>query len=222
MKRVLTVIASVCIAGGAMAAAAPAVNMGSWYLNGNVGASFPTKMKAYTKNDANWIKGSYNTGYNLNLEGGYQFGNNISLEAQVGYIRNTISKFNKASNGTNLGSTGNTAAMVYMVNSLYHFYNASSFAPYIGLGLGAVSVSPNWKPKNSTITRLSGTDTLFAYQALAGISYVINNHWAVDLGYRFLGSNQGSYNMRVSTVKSTAKGYYRTSLVNLGATYYFS
>jgi OmpA-OmpF porin, OOP family len=225
MKKLAIALLCVCAAGGVMAAAAPTMNeTGSWYANIMAGASFPVAM---TTRDASggWLKSKYNPGFSGGIAGGYEFANAISLEGQLGYIYNGVDKFQPSSTGTwSSSGHGSTSATDYMVNAFYHFYNASHFVPYFGLGLGGITVYHNWKPKNASGTTISlkGNDTVFAYQGIAGVAYQFNAQWSLGLDYRYLASSQGKYKLKVAGVKGTVKEYYRTNLVNLGLTYHFS
>ena len=59
-------------------------------------------------------------------------------------------------------------------NAYFDFNTNTAFRPYVGIGLGASKVK---------IANKSESD--FAYNYSAGVSYLINDNAALDLGYRF-------------------------------------
>ncbi len=81
---------------------------------------------------------------------------------------------------TEIGFTS-LSAMGMLCNGYYDINFGSPFIPYIGGGLGFANVEVESRARTSD-------ETVFAYSFTAGASYVINNTIALDLGYRYLGT----------------------------------
>lgn len=120
-----------------------------------------------------------------------------------------------------------TESMLTLANAYIDLGNWWGFTPYIGAGVGVnvlyQKMSSNWYMSNGVPyagvtysdprtgatymenwdSRYEGTHLRFAYAFMGGVSYDIDNHWKVDVGYRFanLGKIAGvdSYNRPVST-----------------------
>lgn len=60
------------------------------------------------------------------------------------------------------------------VNAYFDFNTNSAFRPYVGIGMGGSKVKFGNKSESD-----------FAYNYSAGVSYLINDNAALDLGYRF-------------------------------------
>ncbi len=106
---------------------------------------------------------------------GYTFSNAISLEGEVGYRRNSISKYSQ-------GPSGYIQTVSFMAHILYNFQTDYCFTPYLGAGFGSAIVHTKrtsyfWSYKN-TIHR-------WACDIIAGIAYPISEHVDVDLQYRY-------------------------------------
>lgn len=72
-------------------------------------------------------------------------------------------------------------AMGMLANAYYDINFGSPFIPYINAGLGFANVEVESRAA-------SNDETVFAYAFGAGASYVISNTFALDLGYRYLGT----------------------------------
>jgi len=110
------------------------------------------------------------------------------------------------------GVNNHTESISFMANAYLDLGNWWGFTPYIGGGVGANLFLQRenvlWAPAYFPFTNLapttgvSGDFMRFAYAGMAGVSYDIDSHWKVDLGYRWinLGRLQGFdlYNNRIS------------------------
>ena len=129
-------------------------------------------------------------GYFLGGAGGYKFGP-WRGELELEYMENQTQSGNNLFAGatgrsaTLRGSTSNLAAMI---NGYYDFAIGWPITPYVGVGIGAdyfrfSQVNTTSLPANIQIA--NAFDTVFAYQAMAGVSYAINPQWSIDLEYRY-------------------------------------
>ena len=73
-----------------------------------------------------------------------------------------------------------------MGNVVFRYENSTKCVPYIGGGAGgAVSIVAD--------STGSDTDTVFAYQAKAGVAFQLNENVAIDLGYKFFATGEQNY-----------------------------
>lgn len=80
--------------------------------------------------------------------------------------------------------TGSSEGLFFMANGFYDFKNSSQFTPYLGAGLGFAKLDIEEKIAGKKL--VDDSDTVFAYQALVGVSYDINKNNSVSLGYRYV------------------------------------
>ncbi len=69
-----------------------------------------------------------------------------------------------------------------MVNAYYDFNTNTPITPYVGAGIGYARVDVKLEEAGFKHTKKSNN---FAWQLGAGVAYEIDEHVAVDLGYRF-------------------------------------
>ena len=83
--------------------------------------------------------------------------------------------------------SGTASLFTALVNGYYDFYFGSPFVPYVGLGLG-VAASQSDDVTVGAVTANPEDVTTFAYQAIVGGSWDLNDRFAVSLDYRYLGT----------------------------------
>lgn len=74
-----------------------------------------------------------------------------------------------------------------MANAYYDIDTGSQWVPFIGAGIGWAKVD-----LNTPALPLGDNDNVFAYQFMAGVSYAIDDRWAVDAQYRFFGTQDAT------------------------------
>jgi opacity protein-like surface antigen len=127
----------------------------------------------------------FNPGFALGAAGGYNFGM-FRVEGEFGYQRNAMDKATACSGGVcSSGSiSGNVSAFSGLANGYIDFVNSSPFTPYISGGIGIAYVNTEIEGRRGRATE-SWNDTVFAYQAGAGVAYAINKHLTIDVKYRY-------------------------------------
>jgi opacity protein-like surface antigen len=79
-----------------------------------------------------------------------------------------------------------------LINFFGVFHDASRWAPYAGLGIGAARM----ETADLTVTgqpMSNDSAVVFAYQLGAGIDFALTDYLNLDLGYRFFGSSQPGF-----------------------------
>jgi len=162
---------------------------GNVYLNGNLGAVWLSDSDL-SQSDGTKGKAEYDTGFGFAAALGYDFGP-ARAEAEVGYRIHDYDKVG-ASGQEKVNAGGDVTGWDFMVNGYYDFENTTSFTPYIGGGIGAAILDSSGVNAGG-INMSSGDDTVFAYQAIAGVAYIFAEVWAVQLEYRFFGTADPTY-----------------------------
>lgn len=180
MKKVvaLTALLISCFAVSAMAAEGP-------YLSVNAGITMPTdsdfdEMDEY--GDTYNVELSYDTGFAGGAALGYNFGAG-RIEAELGYKK---ADTDKISVDTYYGSgsasvDGDLSVLSFMANGYIDFNASPTIKPYLMAGIGMASVAIDGEG-------VDDDDTVFAYQAGAGIGFALNDKVTLDLSYRYMGT----------------------------------
>jgi opacity protein-like surface antigen len=131
---------------------------------------------------------------------GYSSGWPVRVEAE--YVYRGKAEFGKGpSTVTWVDGSSRTAknsfevtAHSLMVNAFYDFNTATSFTPYLGLGLGGSYLDSSYQ--TSVVNGVSGSASVskgswnLAWNAGGGVAYHLSENAAVDFGYRYV--NLGS------------------------------
>lgn len=87
---------------------------------------------------------------------------------------------------------GDVTADSLLLNFFGVFHDHSPWAPYVGIGIGAARLEAS----DLQVTGqplASGSSTVFAYQAGAGVDVTLTEHLSLDLGYRFFSSSRPTF-----------------------------
>jgi len=133
------------------------------------------------------VKQTFDDGFNVGARGGIEMGA-WRFEEEYNYRQNGYDRIG------GFPVSGNRTAHAIMTNAIYDFgLGGFVFTPHIGAGIGALIQRDGASTKGNVAypfgyrgNLTSGTDTQFAYQAIAGIRYNINPALAFDLDYRYL------------------------------------
>ena len=144
---------------------------------------------------------------------GYQFEPSWRVEAELGYRPADIDSLASVTyNGATITDDGKGSLdqTSLMVNLIYDILPDSRLHPYIGAGLGGVNLKADYK---GTLTSPDGdavqtydvksSQTVWAYQFLAGATYQVNDRLDLDLTYRWLGYSKNDYTANVARTYST-------------------
>ncbi|KQT55163.1 MULTISPECIES: outer membrane protein [unclassified Aureimonas] len=122
--------------------------------------------------------------------------------------------------------TGDVRAWELMANAYVDLGNFAGFTPYVGAGAGAVhldysslrsenacvgGVAACGNTGNVTIAQEGLDSWRFAYAAMAGVSYDINQTLKLDIGYRYLNVDGGdAYSFATTSINRGASGLQAT------------
>jgi OmpA-OmpF porin, OOP family len=132
------------------------------------------------------IHEGFDAGYNVGARAGYMWGN-WRFEGEYSHRENTG---NNTALGTKLKADFGTNS--FMANGIYDFNVGWPVTPHIGFGIGGADATGSIKTTAfGTLTKAS--DFVFAYQAIAGVRYMMTPQFALDLDYRYRGMDSVKY-----------------------------
>ena len=191
--------AAFALAAAGTAASAQGWTDGSWYVKGFGGASWPQGESVSFSGDLIDEIGSgggslggdldYDTGYLLGAALGYLITPNFALELEYAYRDADAELSSTAFDGVEretFTEDGSVSSNAVMVNALYRFDPmgaTGAVQPYVGGGIGGVQVDFDGDE----------TDTEFAYQVMAGVSYALNPNWSLYGEGRWFSTDGGEF-----------------------------
>ncbi|STX51182.1 opacity protein-like surface antigen [Legionella busanensis] len=164
---------------------------------------------------------SYEPGYDVGLRFGFQ-NNAIRYEAELTYLNADVERFyiNKLRQSR---VNGETDAIFAMGNIYYDFPDmVEAISPFLGVGLGygwiegkfntrSFYYSPHAFPSFNAVD-YQGSNSVFAYQVTAGFTYNYAENYALNLAYRYIGTDR---------VEALGK-VFQANLVTVGLLYRFN
>ena len=164
-----------------------------FYLKADLGGNITqnTDLKEFFGPVAPGTKVKFDPGFRAGLAGGYQFTDWFAAEAEVGYVENRIDSITGADR-VHDAWFGNVP---FLVNGKFQYPNRSPLTPYIGAGVGFSEALIDVGRIELGGTSLHGsiTDTVFAYQAFAGLRYSINERMGLSLEYRYFAAEGANF-----------------------------
>ena len=171
--------------------------------------------------------------YGWDVDGvvGYDFGA-FRVETEVGYRRASVDGFRSTTTtpvvgaggafvnapaGSYDGAGGRTSALSFMLNGLLDFGDDDGIQGFVGGGVGVARVKANYGLTNGG-DFVNDSDTVFAWQGLAGIRAPLTDHLDATVKYRFFNAD----NVRlVDVTNRTMEGRFRSHSILGGVTYNF-
>ncbi|WP_164660834.1 outer membrane protein [Tropicibacter sp. Alg240-R139] len=137
------------------------------------------------------VLGDFDGGYGIGIAVGREIpqwsNSNIGtrVELELSYRNNDVDRLDFTGNGA--GSEANTGGDIssasVFANVLFDFKQQGAFTPFVGFGLGAQRTSYDLVYGSGVSIRDS--DTNFAAQAIAGVSYDFNSNTALTVDARY-------------------------------------
>ncbi|WP_281300792.1 MULTISPECIES: OmpA family protein [unclassified Iodidimonas] len=174
-------------------------------------------------------KDDRDTGFVLGGAFGYDF-KPIRVELEYLYRRNDLDGLDVRADGGAGAALGLAAlsgpvalddsrvsASTIMLNAIYDVPVVRGIQPYLGVGLGLAVVDTEYRLAGGQ-SLLNSNTTEPAFQALAGLSSPLSEHWTAELGYRFLVTGLSDLQVADSI---DARGKYKAHSVLFGLRYAF-
>ena len=151
------------------------------------------------------LGGQFGTGPGVGLNGhaGAAFGE-IRAEGEITY--NAVGGY----------FTDDVNALAFMANGYYDFDTGSRWKPYVGAGIG-VSRAHLREKGFSAGNQVEGDDTVFAFQAMAGVGFEIIPSTTIFAGYKYFGTSEIS----VTDANGTARENINFHSIEFGFRYAF-
>lgn len=178
MKRVtVLLLGSLITLTAAVAAAAGATDVRP-YVSAHIGAAITP--------DSSLTGGgnmSYDIGFGTGAALGLDF-DRMRVEIEFDYKNSGISEISATP-----GASGEFMLYDYLLNAYYTFPLDSELKPFLTAGAGFATASVGDITTGSGKVFNRNSNTQFAYQAGAGVSYELKRDVALDLSYRYLGTS---------------------------------
>jgi OmpA-OmpF porin, OOP family len=179
----------------------------AWYLGVEGGTMLVEDIKFDVNGSKEAVSLDHKAGYDVDGTIGYDFGP-FRAEAEVGYrsaavtqARSTVTMPYRATSGATATSNlpagtygyagGRSSALSFMVNGLLDFGDDDAVQGFVGGGVGVARVK-NTIAYNTFADSLDDSDTVFAWQALAGIRAPLTDRIDLSLKYRFFNADKVS------------------------------
>lgn len=174
------------------------------YVSGFIGASIPRDADVsgfdFIGNIPFSDKTEFDPGINFGGAVGYDFGY-VRLEGELAYKFSDIKSVTQQSPAVIpfFNVDGDLGVFSGMANLFVDLHNSTPITPYFGGGVGFAVLSLSDTFGIDPLTGFGGplyledNDTVFAYQAGAGIGIALNRVTTLDLGYRYFGTDTARF-----------------------------
>lgn len=172
------------------------------YASGFIGVSVPQNTDVtstdFLSNASFSDRVEFDPGINVGGTVGFDFGY-VRMEGELSYKYSEIKSITDQSNGAPFRSPdGNLGVFAMLANLFVDLHNNTPITPYLGGGVGfaAMHLSDTFgtDPLGNRLLLYEGDDdTVFAYQAGAGLGIALNPFLTLDLGYRYFGTAKASF-----------------------------
>ncbi len=204
MKRTISLSPKIVICSTLLAVCSvPAWSQSTgFYVKADLGGNLTqdTDLKEFFGPVAPGTKVKFDPGFRGGLTGGYQVTDWFAGEVEVGFLENQINSIT----GADRIRDAWFANVPFLVNGKLQYPNASPLTPYLGAGVGFSEAIIDVGRIDLGGTSLHGNiaDTVFAYQAFAGLRYKLNDRMGLSLEYRYFAA--GAANWQADFTSGTA------------------
>lgn len=182
-----------------------------WYSSVFGGYAYLPNNINSTINNLTRTDASYHNGFDAGGSIGYK-SNPLRYEGELTYLNADLNAF-RINSIAQTGLSGYSNSILGMANIYYDFPGITpSIEPYLGVGLGYAWVQAKLNSSGPTdATTFTGSNSVFAYQATAGLTYNFAENYALTLGYRYLATERADHLGKA----------FQANLANVGAVYRF-
>ena len=184
---------------GLLLVAAPAFGQNTgFYVKGDVGGNLTPdiNLEEFFGPVASGSKVQLDPGFRAGVAGGYQVTDWLAGEAEIGLMENRINSIT----GATQVHDAFFANVPFLLNLKLQYPNSSKFIPYAGAGVGFSEAIFSVDQVTIGNVTLSGddADTVFAYQAFAGLRYQLNERMGLCVEYRYFVAESPSWQTDVT------------------------
>jgi len=140
---------------------------------------------------ASGTKVKFDPGFRAGMAGGYQLTEWFAPEVELGFVENKIDSIT----GADRVHDSWFANVPFLVNAKFQYPNSSRLTPYGGAGVGfsAALLSVGEIELGGTSVHGDISDTVFAWQAFAGLRYRISDQMGLSVEYRYFQADPASW-----------------------------
>lgn len=202
MKKTLLVIAALATLVPATICSATPPRPGP-YVSGFAGISVPRDTDVTSSDFSNTFtdRVKFDPGIYTGGTGGFDFGF-LRIEGELSYRFSEIDSITEQPGGFRFSNAdGNLGALALMANAFFDLHNASPITPYWGGGIGLAvlhlddtfGIDTRSGSPRQVLLYPKDDDTVFAYQAGAGVEIALNPMISLDVGYRYFGTAKARF-----------------------------
>ena len=162
------------------------------YARGSIGASLVDDSTVTVQGYSGSAEIEFDTGLLFSAAIGSDLGNNTRVEGEVSYMTADVDRI--VAGGLYIDLADEVNVLSLLVNCYYDIETGSTMTPFIGAGIGVANVEVEGDG--------SEDDTVFAYQAGAGIGYAVNDSTTLELGYRYMATSDPEFQEAGETVEA--------------------
>ncbi len=148
---------------------------------------------------------------------GYRFGENVRLEGRILYRNYDVTSITVNGNTDYVSTDSDTWSG--MVNTYWDFKLDSPVRPYVGAGIGATRIDVNNDP-NADL-QVDYPDTTFTWNLMAGVYAPVSELVDVVIGYRYLESQDPSFDATYFGLDGEGESEYKTHEVSFALRFNF-
>jgi opacity protein-like surface antigen len=194
MKMTLACPKLLFVSGTLLACALPAVGQSTrFYVKGDLGGNITTdtSLNEFFGPVAPNSKVKFDPGFRAGIAGGYQLCDWFAPEVEVGFMENKINSIT----GADILHNSWFASVPFLVNGKLQYPNSSPVTPYAGAGVGFSEALLSVDHLDIGGTSLHGDmhDTVFAWQAFAGLRFRLNDTMGLSVEYRYFRADPASW-----------------------------
>lgn len=217
----------------ALASAPAAVSAGEgWYFGLEAGANFARDQEfevydisQFVPDGARLGEVRFDDGWIGGLATGYAFSGGFRPELALEYRRNDFSHLRREPLAGDPGVStdrvdGGEKLATALLNFWFDLRPEGRWHPYFGIGAGAARIEVK-DGRYDASTLDDDSDTVFAYQAGAGIGWDLGPRWTLSLDYRYLETESGEFDLLPSDPNSHVEARVKADTVMLGLRYGF-
>jgi OmpA-OmpF porin, OOP family len=198
----------------------------AWYVGVEGGAMLVEDIHFDVGTSKDAVTQNNHVGYDVDGVVGYDFGP-FRAEAEVGYRRSRVDSARTtmllasgvglvAPAGNYEEASGNTSALSFMVNGLLDFGEDTGIQGFVGGGVGVARIKDRLRV--GAADTVDDSDTVFAWQAIAGVRAPVTKSIDVSLKYRFFNAS----NVKLNDIGGNQwEGRYRSHSLLAGVTFNF-
>lgn len=136
------------------------------------------------------LKVENDVGYGFLGSAGYDF-DTYRVEAEISSRANNVGTIARLeTTKQQQGADGDASSLAFMVNGYYDLENESKYTPYVGGGIGYAYVEFEQYETNANPNILSDSGNAFAYQAMAGVEYELEERIGLTAEYRYFATGE--------------------------------